>query len=95
MAEIELTSNTLILKITGWDRILALKSQVEVPLNHVVSVEIDSDKANQVFSGLKLPGTHVPGLVTTGSFWKQGEWTFFDVHDIKKAITIHLSDEHY
>jgi hypothetical protein len=34
-------------------------------------------------------------VVTAGSFLKQGEWTFWDVHDPAKAVIIRLKDEHY
>lgn len=95
MARIELTAKSLVVHIEGFDRILALKSQVEVPLSHVMGAQIDPDRANKVWAGLKTPGTHLPGLLTEGSFWQAEGWVFFDVHDIKKAISICLTDEHY
>ena len=41
MTEIEVTQSTLIVRVKGVDKILALKSQLEIPLNHVVGAEID------------------------------------------------------
>lgn len=34
-------------------------------------------------------------MVTAGSYLRQGEWSFWDVHDPKKAIILRLRDEHY
>lgn len=95
MATVEVHGDTLEINVTGVDRILALKSTITVPLEHVSAVDQDLAEASVVFHGLKLPGTGIPGVVTAGSFLKQGGWTFWDVHDPAKAIIIRLHDEHY
>ncbi len=95
MAQIEIAGDTLTVHMHGLDRILAVKSSVSVPLEHVSGAEIAGDEARRVYHGLRMPGTSLPGVVTAGSFLRQGEWSFWDVHDPQKAITIHLHDEHY
>jgi hypothetical protein len=95
MAKVEINGDTLEIRVTGVDRILALKSTVSVPLTHVSGVDQDVEEASVVFHGLKLPGTGLPGVVTAGSFLKKGEWTFWDVHDPAKPVIIRLQDEHY
>ena len=95
MAEIELTSTSLIVHVTGWDQIWALKSQVEIPLDHVVNVELDTDEARKWWLGWRLPGTHVPGVITAGTFYRHGERVFWDVHNPDKAIAIHLAHDQY
>lgn len=95
MARIEITGEALTVHTEGWDRILALKSQVTIPLEHVVSVEQDMAEASAVYHGLRLPGTSLPGVVTAGSYLRQGEWSFWDVHDPQKAVILRLRDEHY
>ena len=95
MARIEIADGTLTVHMEGFDRILALKSSVSVPLEHVVDAEADLAEASQLYHGLRLPGTAIPGVVTAGTYRKQGEWSFWDVHDPHNAVTIHLRDEHY
>ncbi len=95
MAIVEINGELLEIHVTGVDRVLALKSSITVPLAHVAGVEQDLAEASVVFHGLKLPGTGIPGVVTAGSFLSHGDWSFWDVHDPKKAVIIRLQDEHY
>jgi len=95
MAQLEITADALVLHVTGLDRILALKQTISVPWEHVSGVDQDRAEAGVVFHGLKLPGTAVPGVVTAGSFFRGGQWTFWDVHDPAQAVIIRLRDEHY
>jgi hypothetical protein len=99
MTEIELTESTLIVHVKGTDKILALKSKLEVPLSHVVGAEIDPSVVERWghpnLRELRAPGTGLPGVIKAGTFHLDGQWAFWDVHDPKKAITIKLADEHY
>jgi hypothetical protein len=95
MAEVELTSTSLIVHIHGADRFFAMKSQFEVPLQHIASVDYAADEARRVWHGLRVGGTNIPGVITAGRFVEHGEWAFWDVHDPQRAIAIHLRDESY
>ena len=98
MATIELTENTLIVRIEGVDKFFAFKSQLEVPLSHVVGAEVDSlvvQEWGNWWKGVRILGAHVPGLLAAGNFYQQGERVFWDVHDPQKAVTIRLTDEQY
>jgi len=95
MAEIELTPTTLIVHITGTDRFFALKGQIEVPLEHIAEVQPSAPEAHQIWHGLKVGGTNLPGVITAGRFLQHGELAFWDVHDPEKAILIRLLDENY
>ena len=93
-ADIEITPDHLIVHIRGADKFLALKSQLEVPLQHIAGVEAAPPEAHGIYHGLKV-GSNVPGVVTAGRFLENGEWAFWDVHDPNRAIAIRLHDEHY
>lgn len=101
MIEIEVTESTLIVHIKGRDKIWALKSHLEIPLAHVVGAGIDPTVVEQWRSTKVLKvaivtwGTNVRGVLKAGSFYVDGHWTFWDVNDPQKAITITLADEHY
>ncbi|MGH9130418.1 MAG: hypothetical protein ACRDWV_01830 [Acidimicrobiales bacterium] len=95
MAKIEITSTTLRVVIEGADKVLALKGSLEVPLSHVKGARADPEAARG-WQGLRLPGSYIPGLITAGSFRKDGEWSFFDVHRPGNALVIELDGhEHY
>ena len=95
MARVELTSKTLIVHVTGVDRFLAFKSQFEIPLTHVTGAEADPEIAKAWWKGWKAPGTNIPGVVTAGTFYRDGKRMFWDVHDPEKTIVIHLADDQY
>ncbi|HEY8686839.1 MAG TPA: hypothetical protein VIO57_14650 [Chloroflexota bacterium] len=42
-----------------------------------------------------MPGTHIIGVITAGTFLKDGGRVFWDVHDTDRAIAIHLRDDDY
>jgi hypothetical protein len=95
MAEIEITPTSLIVHIRGADQFFALKSQLEVPIEHIAAVDPSPPEAHQIWHGLRVGGTNLPGVITAGRFVQHGEWAFWDVHDPGKAIAIRLHDESY
>jgi hypothetical protein len=58
----------------------ALASRLEVPLEHISSVEVNPADAHQVWHGIRV-GTNLPGVITAGRFLQDGQWAFWDVHD--------------
>lgn len=95
MAKVKIASGELQVIIEGWDKVLSLKTKIEIPLTHVVIARADPE-AVRGGKGLKSPGARIPGLVTAGSFRKKGEWTFYDVHhDPQKTLVIELDHERY
>ncbi|MGA9113319.1 MAG: hypothetical protein WB802_05915 [Candidatus Dormiibacterota bacterium] len=95
MADIEITPDTLVVHIRGADKFFALKSQLEVPLSHIAGVEAAAPEAHEVWHGMRVAGSNLPGVITAGRFVQHGEWAFWDVHDPDRAIAIRLHDEHY
>ena len=95
VAEIQIDAGSVIVHIEGADRFFAMKSRLEVPLEHIASVEVNPPEGHSIFHGLKMGGPNVPGVITAGRLLQHGEWAFWDVHDPAKAIAIRLHDEHY
>jgi hypothetical protein len=95
VAQVELTENALIVHVLGMDRLWALKSRLEIPLSHVVGAEVDPEIAREWHKGIRAGGTHVPGVITAGTFYQEGERVFWDVHDPEKTLVIRLRDERY
>lgn len=94
MAEIELTPDNLIVRVEGFDKLWALKSSLEISLVHVTGAAADPERARQP-EGLRAPGTHVPRVITAGTFYREGRRVFWDVRDPNRAISIRLHDERY
>ena len=83
------------LEVEGWDKLWALKSQLEIPLSHIRAVRADSEPARGWWHGLRLPGTQIPGILTAGTFYQSDGAVFYDVHDPECTIVLELDHEHY
>jgi len=95
LTEVELTQDTLIVRVRGMDRLWSLRSRLEIPLSHVLDAEADTQVAREWQKGLRAPGTHVPGVITAGTFFQDGDRVFWDVRDPEKTMVIRLEDERY
>jgi hypothetical protein len=82
-------------EVEGWDKLWALKSQLEIPLDHIVQVRIDPEPARGWWHGIKLPGSNIPGVLTAGTFYQHDGAVFYDVHDPERTIVLELNHEHY
>jgi hypothetical protein len=95
MTTIETSNSELIVRVEGMDRIFAFKSELRIPLTHVAGAERAADEARTFWHGIRFPGTHIPGLITAGTYYESGRRAFWDVHDPERALAIHLRDEKY
>ena len=94
-ASIEVTGDSLIVRIEGADRLWAMKSRLEIPLANGDSAATAGAEAHSWLRGIRAGGTHVPGVISAGRFYSQGQLVFWDVHDADNAIGIDLRDERY
>jgi hypothetical protein len=98
MTEIELIESTLIVHVRGTDNFWSFKSQLEIPLIHVVGAEVDpavGEHWDALVEDSRFPGTHLPGVIAAGGYYISGGWVFWNVQDPHKALTINLAHEHY
>jgi hypothetical protein len=94
-ASVEVSGDSLVVHIEGADRLWAIKSRLEIPLANVVSAAAASVEARSWLHGIRVGGAHIPGVVSAGRFYSDGQLVFWDVHDADKAIGIELRDERY
>jgi len=95
MVTISIEGDRIRFDVEGWDKLWALKSQLEIPLAHIQSARVDPEAARGWWHGLRLPGTQIPGLLTAGTFYTSEGFVFYDVHDPENTIVLELEHEHY
>ncbi|HJQ11341.1 MAG TPA: hypothetical protein VJ840_09960 [Gemmatimonadaceae bacterium] len=95
MVKIRVEGQRIHFDVEGIDKMWALRSQLEIPLAHVRSVNIDPEAARGWWHGVKLWGSNIPGVLTAGTFYQNGRVVFYDVHDPERTIVIELDHEHY
>jgi hypothetical protein len=95
MVRITSENDKLILEVQGWDKLWALKSRLEIPRSNIRGAHADPTIARGWWKGLRLPGTHLPGVIIAGTFYQHGKRIFWDVKDPEKTIVIELADNRY
>jgi hypothetical protein len=95
MVTVTFTPTTAIFEVEGLDKLWALRSRLELPLAHITGVRADPSVASGWWHGLRFGGTNVPGLLTAGTFYQDGGFVFWDVHDPAQTIVVDLDHEHY
>ncbi|MFI2209242.1 hypothetical protein [Streptomyces sp. NPDC020141] len=94
MAQVGIDGGRLIVEMTGFDRVWALKKRLDIPLDHVRGATADPGAAREP-KGIRAAGTHFPRFITSGTFYHRGERMFWDVRDASKAVVIELTGERY
>lgn len=94
MTTVTVAGGRLELSVEGADRMWALRSHLSIPLEHIRGARVDPDVARR-FKGLRLAGTHLPGILAAGTFRQDGEWVFWDVHEPDRTVVVELEHEHY
>ncbi|MEU5519794.1 hypothetical protein ACIQCD_23865 [Streptomyces sp. NPDC093250] len=74
----------------GLDKLWTFKSRLEIPLAHVRGATHDPGMAREP-KGIRVGGTHVPGVITAGRFRRDGERHFWDVKNPDKAVVVELA----
>ncbi len=95
MVNIAIVNDRIHLTVEGWDKLWAMRSELEFPLAHVTSVYRDADAARGWWKGFRLPGTQIPGVITAGTFYQTSGVVFYDVHDPDNTVVLELDHEHY
>jgi hypothetical protein len=95
MVVISVDGEKAVFEVEGLDKLWALRSRLEIPLAHIKSVTADPAIARGWYHGIRLLGTNVPGVLTAGTFHRDGNNVFWDVHDPERTIVLDLDHEFY
>ncbi|HTX41380.1 MAG TPA: hypothetical protein VMD25_06095 [Acidobacteriaceae bacterium] len=95
MVDVQVSEGKLVLHVRGADQLWALRSTLEIPLEHIAGARADPEVARGWWHGVRLPGTFIPGVITAGTFYQHGQRVFWDVHHPDNTIVIDLHDERY
>lgn len=95
MVKLSIEDGNLVGEIEGLHKFWAVKSRLEIPLEHIVSVQARPPDAQKWWHGWKMLGTDLPGEFAAGLFRTGGKWVFWDVRHPESTIGIELRDEGY
>ena len=94
---VELGDGHLQVALTGWDRVLALKSSLSVPVASITSVEAKGRNEIERLPGrwLRLPGTYVPSMVHHGSYGRKPHRDFWALFRQERVLVVHMAGWEY
>ena len=95
MVDLTVIGDRLRVDVRGSDKVLAFKGSLDIPLEHITGIRMDPEIAKSWNHGVRFPGTHVPGVITAGTYYQDGKRVFWDVHHAERAVVIDLCDEMY
>ena len=83
----------LLVRPVGLVRLWALSKGIDVPITSVADVGVSSRAG--LLRGWRAPGTHLPGVLTAGTFRAHGERDLWMVGRAKEVLVIELAGEPY
>jgi hypothetical protein len=95
MVRVTVAGGSAVFEVEGMDKLWALRSRLEVPLQHIRGVRADPEIARGWWHGIRTLGTQMPGVITAGTFYQHGRRIFWDVHDPERTVVVELRDERY
>jgi hypothetical protein len=99
VTKVEVRADRLVAHVQGLDQVLALKSELTIPLSHVKGANVSPPEVRRRWRNplrIGVPGTDMPYVVMAGSFiFLDGEHAFWDVHDPDRTVVIELDHERF
>ncbi len=95
MVHFSIDGDRAVFTVEGIDKLWSLRSRLEIPLAHIVSVDSNHDQVGRWWHGVKLVGTGVPGVFAAGTFYYHGELVFWDVREPANTIIVSLDHERF
>lgn len=92
MPQLELTDRELVVHLGKWEQLFALVRGVRVPLAQVRGATEDDGfgGAGDMRLGWRLPGTHIPFVLSAGTFIKDGDRQFVYTQRKRQKVVIEL-----
>lgn len=96
MARLEIKNNELVINVQGKRKLLALKSEITVPLSNIEAISAEAPTWKDMPNGFeKRKGANLPGVYFGGTFVQDDNRLFYDLARKEDALTITLKDEDF
>jgi hypothetical protein len=94
MAQLVSTTQGLILKLSRWERLGSLHSDLMIPWENVESISSVEDLWSQL-RGIRAPGTGIPGVIMLGTARYRGAKDFCAVYKHHPGVIVVTKNEAY
>lgn len=93
MNRVRIDGHELVVEPVGLDKIWSFEREIRIPLAHVRGATVDPG-AEAEPKGIRAPGLSLPGK-HAGTFYRDGERTFWNTSASGSNLVIQLADEHF
>ena len=94
MTTVSVVGDSVVVENHGWDKVFSLRSRFEIPRENIESITADPEIARGK-KGFRAPGTHIPGKLTSGTFYLNGDRVFWNVRNPDNVVVVELRNERY
>jgi hypothetical protein len=84
----------IVFEVEGLHKLWAVKDKIKVNPENILDVHQQFAGING-WRGWRIPGTHIPYVITAGTYFKRGEKHFWDVMNWDNTIVVELKNEDY
>ena len=95
MVEVTIQGEQVVFEVIGLHKLWALKSGFEVPVRMIKAARRDNNVMKGLWKGLRFPGTHIPGVIVAGTYFREGKKSFWDVVRSEGAIVVEVEGGPY
>ncbi len=95
MVRLKRNKETLELKIKGISKFASMKSMVRIPFSSIDEVRVNLDDSIAIWPGVRLPGTHLPGVIVAGTFLTKHGKHFYLRSRGNESIIIELRNHNF
>lgn len=94
MAEVRVEGDDVVVALSRWERLGALRGDVRVPLDAVRSLR-RVDEARRALRGVRAPGTGWPGRIALGTWRRRGSKDFVAVYRREPGFVLELDGHEF
>jgi hypothetical protein len=87
---VSIENGHLVVEPVGMDKLWGLRRRIDVPLDQVRGATYDPG-ATYTGKGLRAPGLALPGVKWTGTFYRDGDKSYWNVRAGGQTIVIELA----
>ena len=96
MVKVIAENDYFVFNVVGLHKLWSFKDSIRIPREHIAKAHMHNYRNSSPFwKGWRLPGTHVPFVITAGTYYQRGKKNFWDVVKERNAIVVELKDEKY
>jgi hypothetical protein len=95
MVSLKRNKGQLVLSIRGMNKLFSVMNSIRIDFEDITEVSVNLDDKIAIWPGLRMPGTHFPGVIVAGTYLTKGGKHFYLRKRGKESIILELKNHKY